>query len=384
MVGKIPDRFQMGAQRHEDERKIENQEMNGDAWLPTCSMSIDIALPSSEMEAQVRDVCRTLIKRWSGLNNSQFKVERVSGGITNLLLKVSVKNEHEEDVPVTVRVFGPNTDVVIDRERELQAICYLSAAGFGAKLLGVFENGMVQSFIDACTLTPTDMSKPKLAAEIARQLRKFHEMEIPGSKDPQLWTDIFKFLDKASSLRFEDTAKQAKYASISFDELREEAMSLKVVTDCLNAPIVFAHNDLLSGNLMLSEKEEKLYLIDFEYGSYNFRGYDIANHFNEYAGFECDYSLYPDKDSQYHFFRHYLSPDNPELASESELEVIYVETNCYALASHLFWAFWAIVQAKYSPINFDYLEYYFLRYNEYRKQKDRFISLGQSFLSRTN
>lgn len=384
MVGKIPDRFQMGAQRHEDERKIENQEMNGDAWLPTCSMSIDIALPSSEMEAQVRDVCRTLIKRWSGLNNSQFKVERVSGGITNLLLKVSVKNEHEEDVPVTVRVFGPNTDVVIDRERELQAICYLSAAGFGAKLLGVFENGMVQSFIDACTLTPTDMSKPKLAAEIARQLRKFHEMEIPGSKDPQLWTDIFKFLDKASSLRFEDTAKQAKYASISFDELREEAMSLKVVTDCLNAPIVFAHNDLLSGNLMLSEKDEKLYLIDFEYGSYNFRGYDIANHFNEYAGFECDYSLYPDKDSQYHFFRHYLSPDNPELASESELEVIYVETNCYALASHLYWAFWAIVQAKYSPINFDYLEYYFLRYNEYRKQKDRFISLGQSFLSRTN
>lgn len=384
MVGKIPDRFQMGAQRHEDERKIENQEMNGDAWLPTCSMSIDIALPSSEMEAQVRDVCRTLIKRWSGLNNSQFKVERVSGGITNLLLKVSVKNEHEEDVPVTVRVFGPNTDVVIDRERELQAICYLSAAGFGAKLLGVFENGMVQSFIDACTLTPTDMSKPKLAAEIARQLRKFHEMEIPGSKDPQLWTDIFKFLDKASSLRFEDTAKQAKYASISFDELREEAMSLKVLTDCLNAPIVFAHNDLLSGNLMLSEKEEKLYLIDFEYGSYNFRGYDIANHFNEYAGFECDYSLYPDKDSQYHFFRHYLSPDNPELASESELEVIYVETNCYALASHLYWAFWAIVQAKYSPINFDYLEYYFLRYNEYRKQKDCFISLGQSFLSRTN
>jgi len=243
---------------------------------------------------------------------------------------------------------------------------------------------MVQSFIDACTLTPTDMSKPKLAAEIARQLRKFHEMEIPGSKDPQLWTDIFKFLDKASSLRFEDTAKQAKYASISFDELREEAMSLKVLTDCLNAPIVFAHNDLLSGNLMLSEKEEKLYLIDFEYGSYNFRGYDIANHFNEYAGFECDYSLYPDKDSQYHFFRHYLSPDNPELASESELEVIYVETNCYALASHLYWAFWAIVQAKYSPINFDYLEYYFLRYNEYRKQKDRFISLGQSFLSRTN
>lgn len=37
---------------------------------------------------------------------------------------------------------------------------------------------------------------------------------------------------------------------------------------------------------------EKLYFIDFEYGSYNYRGFDIGNHFNEYAGYECDYSLY--------------------------------------------------------------------------------------------
>ena len=36
----------------------------------------------------------------------------------------------------------------------------------------------------------------------------------------------------------------------------------------------------------------RLYFIDFEYGSYSYRGYDIANHFNEYAGFDCDYSLY--------------------------------------------------------------------------------------------
>lgn len=36
----------------------------------------------------------------------------------------------------------------------------------------------------------------------------------------------------------------------------------------------------------------KLYFIDFEYGSYNYRGFDIGNHFNEYAGYDCDYSLY--------------------------------------------------------------------------------------------
>ena len=35
----------------------------------------------------------------------------------------------------------------------------------------------------------------------------------------------------------------------------------------------------------------RFYVIDFEYGAYGYRGYDLGNHFNEYAGFECDYSL---------------------------------------------------------------------------------------------
>ena len=42
----------------------------------------------------------------------------------------------------------------------------------------------------------TDMRKPKLAAEIAKQLHKFHQVEIPGSKEPQLWNDAFKFFQK--------------------------------------------------------------------------------------------------------------------------------------------------------------------------------------------
>lgn len=40
------------------------------------------------------------------------------------------------------------------------------------------------------------MRMPKLAAEIARELHKFHEVEIPGSKEPQLWNDISRFFDK--------------------------------------------------------------------------------------------------------------------------------------------------------------------------------------------
>ena len=38
-------------------------------------------------------------------------------------------------------------------------------------------------------------------------------------------------------------------------------------------------------------------------------------------------------------------------------------------------------QAKMSPIDFDYLGYFFLRYDEYKKQKDTCLSLGKSYLS---
>ncbi|GFY99776.1 protein kinase superfamily protein [Actinidia rufa] len=223
------------------------------------------------------------------------------------------------------------------------------------------------------------MRQPKLAGEIAKQLCRFHQVGIPGSKEPQLWNDIFKFFQKASTLTFDDDEKQRKYETVSFEEVHNEVIKLKELTGYFDAPVVFAHNDLLSGNLMLNDEEEKLYLIDFEYGSYNYRGFDIGNHFNEYAGYDCDYSLsvkYPSKDEQYHFFRHYLEPEKPQEVSDEDLEALYIETNTYMLASHLYWALWALIQAKMSPIDFDYLGYFFLRYNEYKKQKKNCFFVG--------
>ncbi|KAL6974242.1 ethanolamine kinase [Sarracenia purpurea var. burkii] len=351
--------------------------------IRSSSLTVDHSLSLPEMTPHIIVLCKDLFDKWSKLDNSQFLVETVSGGITNLLLKVGVREENGNIVNMTVRLYGPNTEYVINRERELQAIRYLSAAGFGAKLLGVFGNGMVQSFINARTLTPSDMRKPKLIAEIAKELRRFHHVEIPGSKEPQLWNDIFKFFQKASTLAFDNNEKQRKYETISFEKVQTELVELKELTSHLDAPVVFAHNDLLSGNLMLNDDEEKLYFIDFEYGSYNYRGFDIGNHFNEYAGYDCDYNLYPNKDEQYHFFRHYLEPEKPHEVSDEDLEALYTETSTYMLASHLYWALWALIQAKMSPIDFDYLGYFFLRYNEYEKQKENCFSLAQSYLSRS-
>ncbi|XP_057537826.1 probable ethanolamine kinase [Amaranthus tricolor] len=361
---------------------IESQ-INGTSDILFSSLSVDTSLSNPAMKHRIIELCKDIFENWSNLDDSCFSVKTISGGITNMLLKVSVKEENGSDVAITVRLYGPNTEYVIDRKRELLAIKYLSAAGFGAKLLALFGNGMVQSFINARTLTPSDMREPKLAATIAKELRRFHEVDIPDLKEPQLWTDLKKFFEKASNLNFEDKDKQEKYQIISFEEIQSEVSELKALTIHLDAPVVFSHNDLLSGNLMLNEEEGKLYIIDFEYGSYNYRGFDIGNHFNEYAGYDCDYSLYPSKDEQYHFFRHYLRPDAPEEVSESDLEALYIETNTFMLASHLYWALWALIQAKMSPIDFDYLSYFFLRYDEYKRLKDDAVSLAHAYFSKS-
>ncbi|KAL6655798.1 hypothetical protein ACP70R_006624 [Stipagrostis hirtigluma subsp. patula] len=184
---------------------------------------------------------------------------------------------------------------------------------------GLFTRAVLAASAPRCSSPRSsilNMREPRIAAEIAKELQKFHLVDIPGSKEPQLWNDIFKFLKKASVLKFDDNEKQKRYETISFREIQDEVKDLKDLSDLLHAPVVYAHNDLLSGNLMLNDSEEKLYFVDFEYGSYSYRGYDIANHFNEYAGFDCDYDLYPDKDAQYHFFRNYLQADRANEACE--------------------------------------------------------------------
>jgi ethanolamine kinase len=52
-----------------------------------------------------------------------------------------------------------------------------------------------------------------------------------------------------------------------------------------------------------------------------------------------------------------------------QIEAAVAEANAYALASHIFWGVWALLQARYSAIDFDYVQYSKNRWNEYHKKK---------------
>lgn len=122
--------------------------------------------------------------------------------------------------------------------------------------------------------------------------------------------------------------------------------------------------------------------IDFEYGSYSYRGFDFGNHFNEFCGLECDWSLYPDRETQILFVTAYLSRElkNGESVSDAAVERVLAEADLFSLMSNLQWGIWSLIQAKYASIDFDYLTYGNNRISRYLQRKPVVLESVKSVL----
>mmetsp|Transcript_8172 Transcript_8172/g.13233 ORF Transcript_8172/g.13233 Transcript_8172/m.13233 type:complete len:573 (+) Transcript_8172:95-1813(+) len=143
-----------------------------------------------------------------------------------------------------------------------------------------------------------------------------------------------------------------------------------------NRHVVFCHNDLLCGNILKAPGNESVKLIDFEYGGLGYRGFDIANHFNEWAGGTLtaeedapgyngvpDYSHFPTDRQQRSFCAAYLTEFNGGIApSAVQLENLLSEVGRFVSLNHLYWGTWAINRAFEEGCDeFDYMRYATIR-----------------------
>lgn len=142
------------------------------------------------------------------------------------------------------------------------------------------------------------------------------------------------------------------------EQLRSDFESLYKRLRSLGSPVVFAHNDLLLGNVIYEEATDRVAFIDYEYAAHNYQAYDIGNHFAEFAGIdEIDYRLYPSREFQYAWLRVYAEAyaGDGVAVSDSDVHRLYVQVNAFALASHYFWAVWGLIQTEHSTIDFDFI-----------------------------
>lgn len=115
-----------------------------------------------------------------------------------------------------------------------------------------------------------------------------------------------------------------------------------------------------------NDDESDLQIIDFEYCAYNYRGFDLANHFIEWT---FDYSNpaspyyyhrkqhYPTTEQRQRFYCSYLRKlheDSPGYTPTArELSEMDAEVRVFSMFSHLFWSVWSAVMTL-ATIEFGY------------------------------
>ncbi|KAG7382207.1 Ethanolamine kinase [Phytophthora pseudosyringae] len=350
-----------------------------------------------------KHVVKQICPDWEDASNDDISVKIIVGGITNRLYRLMWG-----DKSVLVRLYGDHTEEFIDRSIENMLFALLSERGFAPTYYGRFKNGRIEGWLDARPLEPEEMGQTKpvnYLQMIGRELGVMHVMDIPEDRTPVLWTKIERFEKLALGIELEDPVKNAALEELDLAGLHQKLQWLKSVLpsnqnhngkdliDDLNtdeitkqavafaSDVVFSHNDLLSGNILHNPEWDRVQIIDYEYGGYNFRGFDFANHFCENCGFELDLALYPSIEKQFAFFKAYMSTAAPTMLAQLEanreskafFHALYDVANRYALASHLFWGYWALVQAAHSKIDFDFLEYAGKRFTAFDVQRDFFL-----------
>ncbi|CAL1277863.1 unnamed protein product [Larinioides sclopetarius] len=231
------------------------------------------------MKEEAYKICQDFLGDiWTELPISEFRFSIVKGGLNNAKYRCClpenaiVKNQ-KTPRQVLLRIYGPLQEDLDDIIREVATFLLLAERKLGPKLYGVFPNGRLEEFIPSRTLSSKDYKV--MYPAIAREMAKFHSLDVPVRKIPDLWTVFMKkWLDE---VKVDGTLK--KNSTIDFLVLyTEETQWLTEIMKKSNSPVVYCHNDLLGGNILFredspSEEDPRLTFIDIEFGAYNYRYY---------------------------------------------------------------------------------------------------------------
>ncbi|CAJ0603709.1 unnamed protein product [Cylicocyclus nassatus] len=368
---------------------------------------------SKEILSRTRYLCaKYLGGAWNRISFDQFRIKPITGGMSNLLFLVElasdVKTVGSEPHQALLRIqCQADLDQLLS---ESVVFTLLSERSLGPKLLGVFPGGRFEQFIPSRPLECKELSKPSIGKVVAPMLAKVHTLDVPITKEPQVmmcargW--LAKFRESEPGTHPVDiictaasVPSQCYPSKITCDELEEELDFVEEFLTKIQSPVVFSHNDLQEGNILLcadyhlsgdgsirsrsgeNDIVDPLVLIDFEYCSYNYRGFDLGNHFCEYGiDYNCDeapyYKFYQEKfevqNERRSFCKAYRdevckmrdTSNNPHFPSdlvsnneEADLNQLVTESTLFMAVSHIFWSCWALLNSADPLVQFDYLSY---------------------------
>jgi ethanolamine kinase len=366
--------------------------------------------------AEVATVCRTLVKGWMVADGGPASLEITSlSGST----RPGSQSWRVEAQPATwcegatgnrvcavlVRRYDDIlSTLLIDRERDaavLQALFQQKESSFKTltPMLGTFANGRIEGWLDGWdALSLHQMHDQRVSDAVARLVARVHSVVPKGVKglsvkEPELWQQLAAWLKAVGEVNFDsDKDKAAALGRVGLKDLLEESLQLQknweyfVAVSTEPSHIVFSHNDLLPSKIMTNSKIAesdadwpRLTAVDFEYSGYNMRAFDIANHFNAWAGLGCDWDALPSETTQKAFIRAYLGKVG---GWPAEAEALHKEVQLLQLASNVYWGVWGVLQAKHGSSGDTTKEIPWLQFAQrqvarFRAEKERVYALTE-------
>ncbi|XP_077590597.1 ethanolamine kinase 2 [Stigmatopora nigra] len=340
-------------------------------------LHMDVQVDESEPRASVLVLLKKLRPHWS---QQDVRMKAFTEGITNHLLGCSV----DESECLLVRVYGHQTELFVDRQREVEIFKLLHAHSCGPQIYCTFQNGICYQFVPGHVLEDRLLYQPSIYRLIAAEMARIHSIRPPNVHPPErlLWLKLSRLLtllENSGKLGGQSSSSGPQLPSLA--RLSTEAESLERHLSALGSPTVLCHNDLLTKNIIHDRERGTVKFIDYEYAEYNYQAFDLGNHFNEFAGVQdLDYSRYPSKNLQKDWLEAYLlsyknCTGQEVVVSRDEVTQLYVQVCKFSLASNFFWGLWAVLQSFYSSIDFDFQRYAMARLNRYFQKKEEYFSL---------
>jgi len=369
---------------------------------------------------KVRDeafrLCREFLQgRWKEVTKNELSIRQISGGLSNLVFYVGLPDHLEavdrEPVQVLLRLFGELGNSPAYHYRlmtECVVFTILAERKLGPALHGVFPGGRLEQFIHGRPLSAADLRSTVYCDEIAKQLAMVHSLNVPISKEPTWLADNIRSLVSRIKRPIPEhlIPEERKAAeAIRLIDLRSEIEWMLGFLRNVQSPVVFSHNDVNCGNVLVREGQaadwDPVVLIDFEFAAYNYRGFDLANHFIEwmydyapkcFPYYKKDPKQYPSRSLIERWVTVYLDTYEEQQNLQQENNMGHKSTRIYAnrkeqmddimdeiaafsLATHILWAGWAVKQAQSSSITFAYYTYAYNRICDYMREKDEVIEL---------
>jgi ethanolamine kinase len=364
------------------------------------SFELDICITDENLSEQVTKIT---LQIQPSLRQNDLAISNLTGGITNRLVacyskQVGLNNSQT----ILFRLYGAHTEDFISRDDEIETMKLLKKHNLGPQFYCKFKNGIAYEFLPGQILDQKMINDARIFTKTAQTFAIFH---LVGLSEPMTAADLLAKLDKKpfifsktkqllNLLKSDYKSNMSHMTEAFFEripswaalkhEIEQLEAHLTAYTSAKRSLCVLSHNDLLLGNIIFNDSDESIKFIDLEYSDVNYQAYDVANHFNEFAGVDQpDFSLFPSGEYQRKWCRIYLEKFYEKLNDEKKavltdaiVEEFCVEVNKFTLASHLIWAIWALVQAQSSLLKFNFVSYANLRFEQYFTNKERLFSLA--------